>query len=232
MSKGLFVIGTGTEVGKTFVSGLILKKLHQTGVRAAYFKAAMSGNDRLSDGTLVPGDALYVKRVSGIGQPLERMCPFVYEAAVSPHLASRLEGNPVRLERVLQEYRALSSSYEYVTVEGSGGILCPLRFDTEELWLPDVVRACGPGCLLVADAGLGAINAVGLTAFYLKQQGIPLRGIVFNHFQPGNTLHRDNIAMCEHLTGTKVVALVRRGDTDLDIPVELLLSQYESGDEG
>ena len=45
MSKGLFVIGTGTEVGKTFVSGLILKKLHQTGVRAAYFKAAMSGND-------------------------------------------------------------------------------------------------------------------------------------------------------------------------------------------
>ena len=84
----------------------------------------------------------------------------------------------------------------------------------------------------MADAGLGAINAVGLTAFYLKQQGIPLRGIVFNHFQPGNTLHRDNIAMCEHLTGTKVVALVRRGDTDLDIPVELLLSQYESGDEG
>ena len=227
MSKGLFVIGTGTEVGKTFVSGKKKKKLHQTGVRAAYFKAAMSGNDRLSDGTLVPGDALYVKRVSGIGQPLERMCPFVYEAAVSPHLASRLEGNPVRLERVLQEYRALSSSYEYVTVEGSGGILCPLRFDTEELWLPDVVRACGLGCLLVADAGLGAINAVGLTASYLDRQGILLKGIIFNRFQPGNRMHEDNVKLCEHLTGVRAAALVRDGDTHLNIPAERLRSLYE-----
>lgn len=228
MKGGLFVTGTGTDVGKTYVTALLLKKLRQGGFQAAYYKAAMSGNRRLPDGTLLPGDALAVKDVSGISQPLEQMCPYVYEAAVSPHLAARLEGNPVCLQRVLQDVHTLAGAYEYVTLEGSGGILCPLRFDQEELWLADVVQACRLGCLLVADAGLGTINAVGLTAFYLRQRGIPLQGLVFNRFQPGNRLHEDNVVMCEHLTGVKTAALVREGDTDLRIPAEQLAALYES----
>ena len=66
MSKGIFITGTGTDIGKTYVTGLLLKKLHESGKSAAYFKAAMSGNDRRSDGSLIPGDALHVKTVSGI----------------------------------------------------------------------------------------------------------------------------------------------------------------------
>lgn len=97
MSKGIFITGTGTDIGKTYVTGLIVKKLRESGADAAYYKAAMSGNERRADGSLIPGDALQVKTMSGIGQPLEEMCPYVYETAVSPHLASRLEGNPVQM---------------------------------------------------------------------------------------------------------------------------------------
>lgn len=227
MSKKLFIIGTGTDVGKTYVSGLILKKLKESGVSAAYYKAAMSGNERSADGSLIPGDALHVKRVSGISQPLEEMCPYVYETAVSPHLASRMEGNPVQMEVVLEGFRKACQGYEYVTMEGSGGILCPVCFDEKEIWLPDVVKACGLGCLIVADAGLGTINAVGLTAFYLKAHDIPLKGIIFNHFQPGDPMQEDNLKMCEHLTGAKVVACVQDGDTELELSAELLQSLYE-----
>lgn len=92
MAKKIFITGTGTDVGKTFVTGLILKKLKENGINAAYYKAAMSGNERTKDGGLIPGDALHVKTVSGIEQPLSQMCPYVYETAVSPHLASRIEG--------------------------------------------------------------------------------------------------------------------------------------------
>ena len=155
------------------------------------------------------------------------MCPYIYEAAVSPHLASRIEGNPVQMKAVLEGFRKASDSYEYITLEGSGGILCPLSFDEEELWLPDVIKACGAGCLLVADAGLGTINSVGLTAFYMKEQGIPLKGIIFNHFIPGDVMQEDNRKMCEHLTGAKVVACVREGDTELDISPKALKSLYE-----
>ena len=227
MSKKLFIIGTGTDVGKTYVSGLILKKLKESGVSAAYYKAAMSGNERSADGSLIPGDALHVKRVSGISQPLEEMCPYVYETAVSPHLASRMEGNPVQMEVVLEGFRKACQGYEYVTMEGSGGILCPICFDEKEIWLPDVVKACGLDCLLVADAGLGTINAVGLTAFYLKARDIPLKGIIFNHFQPGDPMQEDNMKMCEHLTGAKIVACVRDEDTELELSAEQLQSLYE-----
>lgn len=227
MSKKLFITGAGTDVGKTYVSGLILKKLKESGVSAAYYKAAMSGNERSADGSLIPGDALHVKRVSGISQPLEEMCPYVYETAVSPHLASQMEGNPIQMEVVLEGFRKACQGYEYVTMEGSGGILCPICFDEKEIWLSDVVKACDLGCLIVADAGLGTINAVGLTAFYLKAHDIPLKGIIFNHFQPGDPMQEDNLKMCEHLTGAKVVACVRDGDTELELSAELLQSLYE-----
>ena len=100
MSKAVFVTGTGTDIGKTYLSGLIVKKLAQAGKNPAYYKAAMSGNDRRADGSLIPGDALFVKEMSGISQSLDDMCPYVYENAWSPHLASRVEGNPVDLDVV------------------------------------------------------------------------------------------------------------------------------------
>ena len=98
----MFITGTGTDVGKTYVAGLMVKKLKESGWSAGYYKAAMSGNDRRADGSLIPGDGDFVKRISGISQPLQEMCPYVYETAVSPHLASRIEGNPVQMERVFE----------------------------------------------------------------------------------------------------------------------------------
>ena len=231
MSRNLFLIGTDTDVGKTYIAGLILKKLQESGLRAAYYKAAMSGNARTADGALIPGDALHVQQVSGIPQPLESMCPYVYERAVSPHLAARLEGHPVDMARVLEGYHALCRAYDCVTLEGSGGILCPIRQDEQEIWLPDIVRACGAGCLLVADAGLGTINAVGLTAFYLKANAIPLKGIVLNHFVPGDVMHEDNRNMCAAIAQCPVVACVKDGDASLDLSLDGLLSLYEPAKE-
>ena len=135
MSKALFITGTGTDIGKTYVTGLIVKKLAEEGKSAAYYKAAMSGNDRRADGSLIPGDALFVQKISGITQPLEEMCPYVYEHAYSPHLASRIEGHPVEMAVVRDGYRAVCDKYDYVTVEGSGGILCPICFDEAKIQL-------------------------------------------------------------------------------------------------
>ncbi len=226
MSKKIFVTGTGTDIGKTFVTGLIVKKLKEAGVNAAYYKAAMSGNDRREDGSLIPGDAVWVKEISGITQPLEQMCHYVYENAYSPHLASRVEGHPVEMPVVKQGFDAVCSSYEYVTMEGSGGILCPICFDEQEIWLEDVIRELGLSCILVADAGLGTINSVVLTVEYMRSRGIEVTGIIFNHYHPGDMIEEDNIVMCEYRTGLKVVACVQDGDTDLDIDAETLKSLY------
>lgn len=227
MSKHIFISGTGTEVGKTFVTGLIVKKLRESGKSAAYYKAAMSGNERRPNGSLIPGDAFQVKEMSGISQPLEEMCPYVYENAVSPHLASRLEGNPVQMDKVISCFENVCKQYDYVTVEGSGGILCPLCFDESKIQLEDVIKEMKLSCLLIADAGLGTINSVVLTVEYMRSRNISVKGIIFNRFHPGNVMEEDNLKMCEYMTGLKVLACVEEGSENLAMDADLLASLYE-----
>lgn len=224
--KKLFITGTDTEIGKTYVTGLIVKKLKEGGLNPGYYKAAASGNDRV-EGELVPGDPKLVKDLSGIDQSLESMCPFVYETAVSPHLASRMEGNPVDLATVKSGLEALETKYDYITMEGSGGIVCPIRYDDEKIMLTDIIKTFRMPALIVADAGLGTINHVVLTATYLEKEGIPLQGIIFNHYIPGDEMQEDNLKMCEELTGSKVVACVKQGDRELDISVDSLKKMYK-----
>ena len=111
MSKKIFVTGTGTEIGKTYVAGLMVKKLAEANLKSAYYKAAMSGNERDEKGALIPGDAKFVKDFANIEEPLEKMCPYIYERAVSPHLASQIEGNPVDLSVVIEKFEELEKEY-------------------------------------------------------------------------------------------------------------------------
>lgn len=227
MSKALFITGTGTDIGKTYVAGLIVKKLTDAGKNAAYYKAAMSGNDRREDGTLIPGDALFVQQTAQISQQLEEMCPYIYENAYSPHLASRIEGNPVQMDVVKAGYKNVCDKYDYVTMEGSGGILCPICFDEAKIQLEDVIKELGLSSIIIADAGLGTINSVVLTVEYMKSHELPLKGIIFNNYHPGNVMEDDNIFMCEYMTGLPTLAKVKKGDTELDIDVDVLAGLYE-----
>ena len=227
MSKGIFITGTGTDIGKTYVTGLIVKKLAQAGCKPAYYKAAMSGNNRRPDGSLIPGDALFVKECAGIEQDLDSMCHYVYENAYSPHLASRIEGHPVEMQVVRQGFYALVPQYDYITVEGSGGILCPICFDEAKIQLEDIIKDLHLSCIMIADAGLGTINNVVLTYEYMKAHNLPVKGVIFNNYQPGNVMEDDNIRMCQYMTKLPVLAKVQPGDTQLDIDVELLKNLYD-----
>lgn len=227
MSKGIFITGTGTDIGKTYVTGLIVKKLAQAGCQPAYYKAAMSGNNRRPDGSLIPGDALFVKECAGIEQDLASMCPYVYENAYSPHLASRIEGNPVEMQVVRQGFYQLVPQYDYITMEGSGGILCPICFDEAKIQLEDVIKDLNLASIMIADAGLGTINNVVLTYEYMKAHNLPVKGVIFNNYHPGNVMEDDNIRMCQYMTKLPVLAKVQPGATELDIDVELLKNLYD-----
>lgn len=227
MSKAIFITGTGTDIGKTYIAGLIVKRLVDSGAHAAYYKAAMSGNDRRPDGSLIPGDALFVQQTARISQPLSDMCPYVYENAYSPHLASRIEGNPVKMDVVKNGFYRLTAEYDFITMEGSGGILCPICFDEAKIQLEDIIRELSLSCLLIADAGLGTINSVVLTVEYMKAHGLPVKGIIFNQYHAGNIMEDDNIRMCEYMTGLPALAKVSPGDTELNIDIEMLKNLYD-----
>ena len=179
------------------------------------------------EGHLQPGDALYVNRVARIGEKTENLVTYVYEEAVSPHLAAKLNHRPIDFDRVKADFARARGRYQYLTMEGSGGIICPLRWDEQQhVVLDDLVKELGLGVLIVADAGLGTINSAVLTIEHLRARKIPIRGLIFNQYVPGDLMQDDNAAMIEALTGVKVVAYVKAGDTDLDIDVDLLKSLY------
>ena len=226
MGKALFVTGTGTDIGKTYVTGLIVKCLRDAGRSAGYYKAALSGAEVAADGTLLPGDALHVARTAGL-DPADVTVSYVYRDAVSPHLAAQIEHRPMDFAKVAEDYRRAKERTDYLTVEGSGGIICPLRWDDDEhVVLDDLAVRLGLAALVVADAGLGTINAAVLTAEHLHARGIPLRGFIFNNWQ-GGLMQEDNVRMVEEITGAHVLARVPHGATELPMGADTLAALYE-----
>ena len=229
MSRGIFITATGTDVGKTYVTALIVKKLREAGYKAGYYKAALSGAIR-NEEELHIGDAEYVKSIAGLEDDCSNMVSYVYETAVSPHLAAKIEGNPVELKKIIKDYNKQFGIYDYVTVEGSGGIICPIRYDEEQqIFLEDIIKALKLDVLLIADAGLGTINATVLTVRYLENKQINVKGILLNHYH-GGAMEEDNKKMIEALTGVPVIALVRDGDVDLYMDVHKLAALYQDRD--
>ena len=99
MTKSIFITATGTDVGKTYITGLLAKKLNENGFNTGYYKSALSGAYYDSNNNLIVGDAQHVKDTAHLDDTIEEMVSYVYKNAVSPHLATKLEGNPLELER-------------------------------------------------------------------------------------------------------------------------------------
>ena len=166
--------------------------------------------------------------IGGLVEEEAEACPFLYEAAVSPHLAAQLNDDPIDLDVVEKDFHRALAAHDYIAMEGSGGIICPLRWDKKEhIILDDLVKRLGLGALVVADAGLGAINAAVLTVEHLRARGIPVRGIILNRFCEGDIMKEDNYDMIEAITGVKIVATVQTGDEALDIDADALAALFE-----
>ena len=217
MNKGYFVTATGTDVGKTFITALLVKKWRDSGIDAGYYKAALSGAD-LRDGKWVAGDADYVKRIANLPDSQEQLVSYIYKEAVSPHLAARKEGNPVELAKVKADFDVACARHEFVFAEGSGGIICPIRYDDQKIFLVDIMKTLDLPLVIVTTAALGSINACVLTVEYARSHGLAVHGLIVNRYGSSGNLEMedDNIRMMQDLTGLEILAKVRGGESDLE----------------
>lgn len=228
MGKGIFITATGTDIGKTYITALLVKKLREAQQKAGYYKAALSGAEKQKDGTLLPGDADFVVRTAKIKETPQNLVSYIYETAVSPHLAAQREGNPVSMEKIIEDYKKSCTKYDFVTVEGSGGIICPIRWDEQEhILLEDIIKKLALGTIVVSSALLGSINACVLTISYLKAHNIPIKGIILNNYDDADFMQQDNKKMMEELTQVPVLATVGNNAKDINIDPKLLMNLYE-----
>lgn len=206
MSKGIFIIGTDTNVGKTIVSAGIMHLLRQGGYNAGYFKPILSGAI-IKEGKLIPLDTSFVKYVSNIDESIDNMTIYKYRLPVSPHLAARKENNSINQDEIMKKLEELRSRYEYIVVEGCGGVIVPLNDDG--LMLYHLIKRIGYSCILVARASLGTINHTLLTTSFANSIGIDIKGIIINQYA-GNYLEDENIKIIEKHTALPILGTIPR----------------------
>lgn len=216
MAKKLFVTATGTDVGKTYVSALIVKKMRAEGFNCGYFKPVMSGVI-LKNGRLEESDCNYVVNTAKIPSLAEDCVSYYWQEAVSPHLASQRSGTKVDINKIKSDLKKLEKKFDYILIEGAGGITCPIKLDDEEYLLKDLILELGADIVIVADGGLGTINGTLLTYKYALNNGIKTAGIILNNYDPKNFMHIDNRKQIERLCNTAVTASVLKDGKDIEL---------------
>ena len=175
MRRGIFVTGTDTGVGKTIVAATIARLLKINGVSVGVMKPVTSGCHE-ENGRLVSEDARLLCQAVGI-EVSEDIAPYRLREAVAPADAARLDGVRIDFSAIKAAYDRLASRYQYVIVEGAGGLMVPL---SGGLLVADLARELELPLLVVARPGLGTINHTVLTCFAAQQMGLKIAGVIIN----------------------------------------------------
>ncbi len=201
--KGLFVTGTDTGVGKTYVACRIAEALRQAGQRFAVMKPISTGDRE---------DAARLIEASGTVEKLDTVNPVFLDYPLAPLIASDLEGKPVDMSGIWKIFADLKKKYGWVLVEGVGGLMVPLR---DSYFVIDMIERSSLPVLIVARGSLGTINHTLLTVSKLKDRRIPISGIVMNSQGPFTIVEKTNAATIRNLTGLPVLELGNGAKIDL-----------------
>jgi dethiobiotin synthetase len=197
--RGLFITGTDTGVGKTYVAALIARELARTGKRVGVYKPAASGCVRGVDGLLVADDAVALWEAAGRPGELDRVAPQRYAAPLAPHLAARAEGRRVDAQLLRDGLAYWHERSEVVLVEGAGGLMSPISDDDYNAGL---AAEFGFPLVVVAPNVLGVINQTLQTLITAANYrgGLSIAGIVLNdvreasHTDPSTATNRTELA--------------------------------------
>ncbi len=175
---GLFIAGSDTEVGKTYVTAQIAAALLATGKKVGVYKPAASGCD-LVDGKRVAADALTIWEAAGKPRSLEEVCPQYFEAPLAPPLAAEQEGRKVDPELLRSGIQCWQDNHDVVLVEGSGGLLSPI---SDEDFVADLAFEFGYPLIVVVPNQLGAVNQLlqTLVTATTFREGLAVAGIILN----------------------------------------------------
>ncbi len=185
---GLFVTGTDTGVGKTWVTALIARDLTDRGVRTGVYKPVCSGAVYAEDGRLVYEDIERLAAATDDQFPRERIGPQTFHAPLAPPVAAARESAEVDSELLRTGAGWWQGRVDLLLVEGAGGLLSPI---TWEETVADLAAELGLPLVIVAAMRLGAVNHTLLTVEVARRRGLPIAGIVLNHLPGG----RDPLAV-------------------------------------
>jgi dethiobiotin synthetase len=219
VSRGLFVTGTDTEVGKTVVASAIAATLAAQGERVSVFKPAVTG---LDDPDAAGADHERLLRAAGSSQRPWDVAPYRFGPPVSPHLAATAAGEPVDPYRLLATAHRAAGAGDVLVAEGVGGLLVPL---SGSYLVRDLAADLGMPVVIAARPGLGTISHTLMTIECARTAGLQVRAVVLTPWPARpSTMERSNRETIARLGGVEVETLpahaVRKIGPQRHLPVQ------------
>jgi dethiobiotin synthetase len=196
--RGVFVTGTDTGVGKTFVAAALIRALAREGLRVAGMKPVAAGAQRTRAGLLRNEDALALAAASNVSLPYDSLNPYCFLAPVSPHIAAADEGVTIETRVIRSHFEKLAVLADFVVVEGAGGWFAPI---SPSQTMADVALALGLPVLLVVGLRLGCLNHSLLSRRAIEASGAKFAGWIGNGISPQLDRAAENLAALESLLG-------------------------------
>jgi dethiobiotin synthetase len=217
-SRGYFVTGTDTGVGKTRIATALLRAFASRGLRAVGMKPVAAGCKRV-DGALVNEDVTALMAASTVAAPVELINPYRFQSAIAPHLAAELAGETISLQRIGDAYVALAARADRVVVEGAGGFLVPLN---EREDFGDLARLLELPVVLVVGMRLGCLNHALLTAEAVRRRGLQFTGWVANRLDARMSAFEQNVQTLRERLGAPLLGTVPFGVEDAEAAASCL----------
>ena len=205
MTRGIFITGTDTGVGKTRVAAALLRALVTANVRAAGMKPVSAG---IEAGARVNADVAALAAADGLVVPDADRNPFAFVPAIAPHLAARDNSITIDLDTIVAAWTRLAAVAEVIVVEGAGGVLVPLGPKLDMLDIPARLRL---PVLLVVGVRLGCLNHARLSARAIRERGLDLAGWIANRIDPAMPRADDNVTELARWLDAPLVADLRCG---------------------
>jgi dethiobiotin synthetase len=206
MSKGLFITGTDTDCGKTYVSSLIIRALRAERVDAVGYKPICCG-DR--------NDALELVDASDDLVTADEVNPVWLKTPAAPHVAAIFENQSIDTESLLKQNGKLKEQYQVVITEGAGGLLVPIV--GKDYTIAEMAKEVGDPVILVVGNKLGALNHTMLTIESMRARAIEPAGLVFNNLVDElDTATITNKGIVEEMCGVEVITDVIRGQREIE----------------
>jgi dethiobiotin synthetase len=204
VTRGWFVTGTNTGVGKTLVSVALTRALVAQRQRCAVMKPVAAGGVLTPQG-LRNEDALELLAASNVAATYEHVNPWMLATAASPHLAARRDGVSIDLDRIIVAHAALAAHADVLVVEGAGGWYAPISATKT---MADIARRLALPVVLVVGLRLGCLNHAMLTRAAIRDAALPFAGWIANKLDAEMPYARANIETLTERFGAEPLAVV------------------------
>jgi dethiobiotin synthetase len=202
-SKGYFITGTDTNVGKTIVTACLIAFFRKHGIDTGIMKPIETGVGQECN-SKESSDANFLLSISDNKDSLEDVCPIRLKPIASPMQALRITNQTLDINLIFESFRRLQTKHDQMLVEGIGGILVPLA--TNYL-ISDLIKDLGLPLIIVSRVSLGTINHTLLTVKAAKQTGIEIEGIILNNPENRtlNKVELEQASLIQELCGIPIL---------------------------